>query len=213
MNPTSETIRILLVDDHFFVREGLASSLKEEPDIEIIGEAENTAEAIERFHDLKPDVTLMDGRLPGGSGIEAVIAILKEQPSARFIMLSIDESEEDIHRALNAGALGYLSKSAPRQELLHTIREVAQGRFYMPQALAQKVRQRRRRDELTGREHEILRLVVDGTPNKNIAAELGIAEATVKSHLNHIFVKMGVQDRTSATVAALRRGMISMPDD
>ncbi|MES2572778.1 MAG: response regulator transcription factor [Verrucomicrobiota bacterium] len=210
MKLSSKIIRVLLVDDHFFVREGLSSSLNAEPDMTVVGEGENASEAIALFRQLKPDVTLMDGRLPDRSGIEAVAVIRAEFPAARIIMLSIDESEEDIHRAVNAGVLGYLPKSAPRQDLLHTIREAALDRVYFPPEIAARLKQRRRREELTARELEILRLLVTGTPNKNIAHALGIAEMTVKIHVSHIFFKLGVQDRTSATVVALRRGLVEL---
>ncbi len=206
----SATIRVLLVDDHFFVREGLSSSLNAEPDIVVVGEAENAAEAIARFRELQPDVTLMDGRVPDRAGVEAVNAIRMEFSSARIIMLSIDESEEESHRAVSAGALGYLPESAARRDLLHTIREVAQGRGYFTPKIAARLKQRRGREELTVRELKILRLVVAGTPNKNIAHQLGIAEMTVKIHVSHLFTKLGVQDRTSTTIVALRRGLVDL---
>lgn len=212
MSTELQTIRLLLADDHFFVRDGLSSSLNAEPDLTVVGEADTSAQALVQFRALLPDVTIMDGRLPDQSGLETVKQIRGEFPAARIVMLSIDESEEDIYRAVEAGVLGYLSKSAPRQELLHTVREVAQGRFFLPPPLATRLRQRRRREELTTREMEILRLVVAGTANKNIADVLGIAEMTVKIHINHIFTKLGVHDRTSATVAALRRGIVSLPE-
>lgn len=205
--PLSAKFRILLVDDHFFVRMGLAASLNREPDLEIVGEAGTVAEAVARHREAEPDVTLLDGNLPDGHGLDALAKIHAEFPGARVIMLSIDESEEAVFRALEAGALGYLSKSTPRQQMLQAIREVAEGRSFLPPELAAKVEQRSRRQELTAREIEVLGLVVKGTPNKLIADALGISEMTVKVHLTRIFEKLGVQDRTSATTAALQRGL------
>ncbi len=203
-------IRILLVDDHFFVRMGLAASLNDEPDLEVVAEAGSVAEALERFRQTQPDVTLLDGNLPDGHGLEALAQIRAESSSARVIMLSVDEAEETIFRAIKAGALGYLSKSTPRQQMLQGIREAAQGRVFLPPELAAKLRQRGQRQELTAREIEVLRLVVRGKPNKLIAAALGIVEMTVKVHLSHIFEKLGVQDRTSAATAALHRGLVKL---
>jgi DNA-binding NarL/FixJ family response regulator len=202
--------RILLVDDHFFVRMGLAASLNEEPDLEVVAEAGSVAEALDAFRTSQPDVTLLDGNLPDGHGLDALALIAAEFPHARIVMLSVDVTEESVFRAIEAGALGYLGKSAPRQVLLHALREAAQGRTFLPPELEAKLRQRRQRQELTAREFEILRLVVKGTPNKLIADALGIAEMTVKVHLSRIFDKLGVPDRTSATTAALQRGLVQL---
>lgn len=210
MKQSPPRIRILLVDDHFFVRMGLAASLNDEPDLEVVAEAGSVAEALERFRQTQPDVTLLDGNLPDGHGLEALAQIRAESSSARVIMLSVDEAEETIFRAIKAGALGYLSKSTPRQQMLQGIREAAQGRVFLPPELAAKLRQRGQRQELTAREIEVLRLVVRGKPNKLIAAALGIVEMTVKVHLSHIFEKLGVQDRTSAATAALHRGLVKL---
>lgn len=208
--PPAAKIRLLLVDDHFFVRMGLAASLNAEPDLEVIGEAGSIAEALARFRETAPQVTLLDGTLPDGHGLEALTRIRAECPGARVVMLSVDEAEESVFRAMAAGALGYLGKSTPRQQLLHAIREAAQGRAFLPEPLAAKLRQRRQREELTARELEILGLIVKGTPNKLIADVLGISEQTVKVHVGHILDKLEVPDRTSATTLAIQRGLVRL---
>jgi len=204
--PIAKT-RLLLVDDHFFVRAGLAVSLNGEPDLAVVGGAGDGAEALTQFRALQPDVVLMDGRLPGAHGCEVIALLRAEFPGARVILLSIDDTEEDVARALDAGAMSYLGKSTPREELLRAIRAVASDAKYLPTALAERHSARARRPTLTPREQAVLQLLVRGTPNKSIATELGITEMTVKTHVSHIFEKLGVEDRTSATMAALQRGL------
>ncbi len=206
----SEMIRILIVDDHFMVRMGLAGSLGEEPDFEVVGEAATGAEAMERWEALKPDVTLMDGRLPDEHGVEVIRALRETHPEARFVLVSVDETEEDIHRALEAGAAGFLPKSISRQEMIRAIRAVAGGERYLPEEMAKRLEARRDRPELTERELEVLSLVAGGMANKQIAAELNLAEVTVKVHVSRILEKLGVPDRTRASTLAIERGLVRL---
>lgn len=201
-------IRLLLVDDHFIVRMGLVGSLNQERDMEVIAQAADGAEAVALFAKHKPDVTLMDGRLPDFHGTEAITRIRAVHPDARFILLSIDETEEDIARATAAGVQAYLPKSIVRAELLDAIRTVHGGGTYFPAAIAQRIAARDNRDALSVRELEVLRLVVQGRANKQIADELGIAEITAKVHVSHILEKLGVPDRTRAATLAIERGLI-----
>ena len=210
MSKESSVIRVLLVDDHFFVRSGVKVSLEAEGDLQVVAEADSAATAIEQYREHQPDVTLMDGNLPDRSGIDAIADIRAEFGKARIVMLSINQTEEDVYQAVAAGAVGYLTKSSGRKEMLHAIREAAQGRRYFPPELTARLIARRARPELTSRETEVLQYVVTGTPNKLIGDALGCTEQTVKNHLNHIFAKLGVQDRTSATVTALRRGLVRL---
>jgi DNA-binding NarL/FixJ family response regulator len=203
-------IRVLLVDDHFFVRMGLRATLNRETDLRVVGEAGSAMQAVALFVELKPDVVLMDARLPDRHGSQAVAAILAKDTAARILMLSIEDTEEDIYRAMDAGALGYVTKAVGREELLSGLREVAQGRRYLPAVLNQRLTARRERKELTPRELEVLRLVAAGVPNKSIADELGISETTVRIHLTHAFKKLGAADRSAATSIALRRGLIRL---
>lgn len=207
---SSPIIRVLLVDDHFFVRSGVKVSLEAEGDMRVVAEADSAATAIEQYRQHQPDVTLMDGNLPDRSGIEALADIRVEFCKARVVMLTINQTEEDVYQAVAAGAVGYLTKSSGRKEMLHAIREAAHGRRYFPPELTARLNARRARPELTTRETEVLQHVIAGTPNKIIADILGCTEQTIKNHLSHIFAKLGVQDRTSATVTALRRGLVRL---
>ena len=203
-------IRLLLVDDHFIVRMGLAGSLNQEPDMQVIAEAADAAEALALFTKHLPDVTLMDGRLPDLHGTEAIARIRITAPEAHVILLSIDETEEDIARALAAGVQGYLPKSIARAELLAAIRAVHRGETYFPEAIAQRIVARDERTALSERELEVLRLVAQGLANKQIAAALGIAEITAKIHVSRILEKLGAPDRTRATTIAIERGLIRL---
>jgi len=204
----SRKIRLLLVDDHFIVRMGLAGSLNQEADMQVVAEASDGAEAVALFAKHKPDVTLMDGRLPDIHGTEAITRIRSTAPDARIILLSIDETEEDIARAVAAGIQGYLPKSIARAELLAAIRNVHRGAAYFPATVAQRIAARGHRSALSQRELEVLRLVVQGRANKQIADTLGIAEITVKVHVSHILEKLDVPDRTRAATLAIERGLI-----
>ncbi len=205
-----KTIRLLVVDDHHVVRSGLAASLGLEDDLQVVGEGDSAAAvpALVRKH--RPDVILMDLRMPGGSGIEATAALRAETPDARVLMFTTFDGDEDIYRAMQAGARGYLLKSAPREELLAAIRAVAAGERYLPAALAQRLAGRVAAPDVSDRELEVLRLIARGKANKEIAAALGISDETVKRHVSNLFVKMGVADRAQATSEGIRRGLIHL---
>ncbi|CAN5906222.1 response regulator transcription factor [soil metagenome] len=203
-------IRLLLVDDHFFIRMGLAGSLNQEEDIQVIAEAASGTEAVAAYMKHQPDVTLMDGRLPDFHGVEATMKIRSSHPKAPIILLSIDETEEDIHRALAAGVRSYLPKSIERDELLLAIRTVYGGGTYFPAGIAQRIAERSKRTALSDRELEVLRQIVLGQANKQIAETLGIAEITVKVHVSHILEKLGVPDRTRASTLAIERGIVKL---
>ena len=203
-------IRILLVDDHFIVRMGLAGSLNQEPDMEVIASGADCAEAVSLFLKHEPDITLMDGRLPDLHGTEAIAKIRTTHPNAKIILLSIDESEEDIGRATAVGVQGYLPKSIGRNELLAAIRNVAAGGTAFPAEIAERSSKRDHRSALTEREHQVLKLAAQGFANKQIADQLGIAEVTVKVRLSSVMEKLGVPDRTRAATRAIELGIIKM---
>ena len=206
----TKTLRILVVDDHFMVRMGLSSSLNAEQDMKVIAEAGTGEAALEAYRKHQPSLVLMDVRLPGMSGAETVSAIVREYPDARILMLSTHSGEEEVYRSLQAGARGYILKSARREELLRAIRDVRDGKRYLDPAVAPLLAERMAHRSLTGREVEVLRMVARGMGNKEIAASLSIAEVTVKLHVSHVLEKLNVKDRTEAATAALRRGIISL---
>jgi two-component system NarL family response regulator len=208
--PKTKPIRILVVDDHHVVRSGLVASLGLEDDLSVVAEAGNAAEAVAQFRKHRPDVVLMDLRLPGTNGIAAIGDLRRDWPDARVLMFTTFDGEEDIYRAMQAGARGYLLKSAPREELLSAIRAVAAGERHLPPALAQRLAGRVSAPDVTEREREVLQLIARGKANKEIAAALGISEETVKRHASNLFVKMGVADRAQATSEGIRRGIIHL---
>ena len=208
--PSPKRIRILVVDDHFMVRMGLSASLNVEPDMEVVAEAGNGEAALGAYRQHLPSLVIMDVRLPGSSGAEATAAIAQEFPDARVLMLSTHSGEEEVFRSLQAGARGYILKSAIREELLRAIREVYGGRRYIDPAVAPLLAARMQHRSLTSRELEVLRMVAKGLGNKEIAASLNIAEVTVKLHVSHVLDKLSVKDRTEAATAALQRGIISL---
>jgi DNA-binding NarL/FixJ family response regulator len=201
-------IRVLVVDDHPFLREGIAAAINGQKDMTLVGEATNGREALESFRSLRPDVTLMDIQMPGMSGIEAMQAIRAEFPNARIVVLTAYRRDVQALRAFKAGAVGYLLKNMLRKELLETIRIVHAGRRRIPDEIAKELGEHSLEDALTEREIEVLKMVAGGTPNKVIACELALAEPTVKSHLKNIFQKLGANDRTHAVTIAIRRGYI-----
>ncbi len=203
-------IRLLLVDDHFMVRMGLRASLEREPDMAVVAEAGNAREAVELFRRDAPDVVLMDGRLPDQHGAAATAQIRAEAPGARVILVSVDEGEEDIHRATEAGVRGYLPKSIEREELLRAVREVHAGGCYFPPAIVARITDRRGREPLSEREISVLRLVMKGFANKQIADELRITEATVKAHVSRVMEKLEAPDRTRAVAVAIERGIMRL---
>lgn len=200
--------RLLIVDDHVMIRLGIAALMADEPDIEIVGEACHGAEAITLFERLRPDVTLMDGVLPDIHGVDVIRAILAKNPDARIILFSINESAEDIHRAIEAGAFGYASKSQSQDVIVRAVRAVASGERFLEPDLARRLSARAATNALSQRELEVLRLVAEGRANKQIGAELGLSENTVKTHLARIMGKLDVHDRTSLAMRAVALGLL-----
>lgn len=205
-----DRIRILTVDDHPLMREGTAAMIRSQADMLLVAEAANSSEALEKFREHRPDVTLMDIRLPGRSGIDTVIAIRSEFPEARILMLTTFEGDVEIQRALQAGARGYMLKSMPPSDLLAGIREVHAGRKRIPPEVAAHLAEHIGEDALTAREMEVLQQVAGGNRNRDIAGRLFISEETVKVHIKHIMEKLGARDRTDAVSIALRRGIIQL---
>lgn len=209
MNP-EKTTHVLIVDDHPVVREGFAAILEYLPDMTVVGRAASGSEAVRLFRQHRPDVTLMDLRMPEMDGVQAIEKICMEFPGAGIIVLTTFSGDEDIYRALHAGARGYLLKDAPVEELLKAIRVVRTGKKYVPSDVALKLVERISSMELTAREMEVLRLMATGQSNQEIAQALSIVEGTVKTHAISIFNKLGVHDRTQAVTAALRRGILTL---
>ena len=208
-NPKPQ-IRVLICDDHFVVRLGLASALNLEPNMTVVGEAADGRQAIDAYRKHRPDVVVMDYQLPGLNGAEATQAIRAEFPEARVIVLSVFKAEEDVHRAVKAGAAAYLPKSSEPEELMEAIRTVHSGGTYFPAAISNVLAGRAKRDPLSGREIDVLSMIVGGRSNKEISSELGISENTVKFHTTRIFEKLGVLDRLQAATAAIERGIVHL---
>lgn len=203
-------LRIMIADDHFVVRMGLAAVVNTQPDMTVIAEATSGKQAVEMYRQHRPDVVLMDLRMPEMNGIEAIIAIRKDYTDARFIVLTTYDGDEDIYRALQAGARAYLLKDMLRDELVETIRAVYAGQRRIPAEVANRLAERMNRTELTARELEVLKHIAQGKSNKIIASDLSISEGTVKIHVNNILSKLGVSDRTHAATFALQRGIIHL---
>jgi DNA-binding NarL/FixJ family response regulator len=206
----AEKLRIMLVDDHYLVRVGLASIIALEADMTVCGEASNGEQAIGLFRAQRPDVTLMDLRLPGMSGSEATHAIRTEFPEARVIVLSVYAGDEEIYTALQSGAMAYLVKSVQREELVLAIRKAVAGQRHIPPEVAARLAERLPRSQLSVRELDVLRLLVGGKRNREIAVALDITEGTVKLHVSSILGKLGVADRTEAVTVALHRGIVQL---
>ncbi len=204
----TKKIRILMVDDHPLLREGIAAVIHGEQDVELVAEATNGQEAIDLFRVHRPDVTLMDLQMPGMNGIDAIVAIRRDFPNARFIVLTTYQGDVQALRALKAGASGYLLKNMLRKELLDTIRSVHAGKRRIPPEIAAELADHVTDDTLTDREIEVLRRVATGTSNKIIASQLTVSEATVKGHMKSILSKLGANDRTHAVTIAMKRGFL-----
>jgi two-component system, NarL family, response regulator len=207
---TGKRIRILTVDDHPMLREGIAAALARQADMVLVAEAVNGREAIEAFRSALPDVTLMDLQMPEMNGVEAISAIRAEFPGARIIVLTTYKGDAQALSALKAGASGYLLKSALRKEMMDAIRTVHAGRTSIPAEIAQQIAEHAVADALSEREVEVLQCIARGAANKEVAFQLRISEETVKVHVKHILDKLGVTDRTHAVTIALRRGIIEL---
>jgi DNA-binding NarL/FixJ family response regulator len=207
---TEERIRIFSVDDHPLLREGIGMIINNQPDMELVAQAASSQDAIEQYRKVKPDVTLMDLRLPDRNGIDTMISILAEFPEARIIMLTTFEGDVEIDRALESGARGYLLKSMPPKELVDVIRQVHAGKKRIPTQVAAHLAEHLADESLTEREIQVLRQIAGGNRNKDIAEKLFISEETVKVHIKHIMEKLGANDRTQAVAIGLRRGIIHL---
>jgi DNA-binding NarL/FixJ family response regulator len=205
---TGNRIRVLSVDDHPLLRQGIAAIINSQEDMSMVSQASNGIEAIQQYGEHRPDVTLMDLRLPGMSGIDATIAIRAEFPEARIIILTTSEGDVEVQRALEAGARGYLLKSTPARDLVEVIRQVHAGKKQIPAEVAAQLAEHMGDENLTNREVEILQQVAAGYRNRDVAERLSISEETVKSHLKHIMEKLNARDRTQAVAVAVRRGII-----
>jgi two-component system NarL family response regulator len=206
----SATIRILIAEDHAVVRAGLAALVRSEPDLHVVCEVGNGRDAVEAYRIHRPDVVLMDLRMPGMNGIEATRLIREAYPHAKVIMLTSFEGDEDVYGALRAGAKGYLLKDVEHGELYSAIRKVAVGQKCIPARISAKLVERMGATQLTLREHEVLQLIAMGKTNLEIGRALFISEGTVKTHVNNILSKLGASDRTNAVVTGLRRGLIAL---
>jgi DNA-binding NarL/FixJ family response regulator len=200
----------LIADDHIVVRLGLVTLIANQPDMEVVAEAASGQEVIERVREHKPDVILMDLRMPGLSGDETIAAICREDPDARVIVLTIHKGDEAAYQALRAGARGYLIKDVPTKEIVGAIREVYAGRRAIPPAIAEQLAQRIGRTGLSAREADVLKLIANGLSNKEVANELGVTEATAKKHMTGVLLKLGARDRTHAVRIGLERGILSL---
>jgi two-component system NarL family response regulator len=206
----STTIRVLIVDDHAIVRKGLATIINSDPEMTVIAQAEDGQQAIDMYREHRPDITLMDLRMPKVGGVEAISAICAELKQARIAVLTTYDGDEDIFRGLQAGAQGYLLKDAKPGELLNAIRAIHNGQKYIAPEVGAKLLQRMSHPGLSERELDVLRLMAQGMSNQGIGTALSIGESTVKSHVNRILSKLGVSDRTQAVIAAIKHGIVSL---
>jgi DNA-binding NarL/FixJ family response regulator len=205
-----EKIKVMVVDDHPLMRVGVASIVNARSDMTVVAQTDSGEEAVTLFFKHKPDVTLMDLRLPGMSGVDAIRAIRSSHAGARFVVLTTYEGDADIHRASEAGAQGYVIKGMPYQTLVEALQRVHKGGRFLPPPVARALASRMPDSDLSAREQEVLRLLASGKSNKDIASLLGITEATVKCHVSAILVRLDVSDRTEAVVTALQRGLVHL---
>jgi DNA-binding NarL/FixJ family response regulator len=206
----AEKIKVMVVDDHPLMRVGVASIVNARSDMTVVAQAGTGEEAVTLFFKHKPDVTLMDLRLPGMSGVDSIRSIRETHPRARFVVLTTYEGDADIHRALEAGAQGYVIKGMPYQTLVEALQRVHTGGRFLPPPVARALASRMPDSELSAREQEVLSLLASGKSNKDIASTLGISESTVKCHVSAILLRLNVSDRTEAVVTALHRGLIHL---
>ena len=207
---SNEKIKVMIVDDHPLLRVGVASIVNARTDMTVVAQTGTGEEAVALFVQHKPDITLMDLRLPKMSGVDAILAIRARFPAARFVVLTTYEGDEDIHRALEAGAKGYIIKGMPYQTLIEALLRVYGGGRFLPPPVARALASRMPDSDLSSREKEVLRHLVEGMSNKEIAGLLGITEATVKCHVSTILMRLNVSDRTQAVVTALQRGLVHL---
>ncbi|MEL6602515.1 MAG: response regulator transcription factor [Cyanobacteria bacterium J06614_10] len=205
-------ISILVAEDHGIVRQGIVSILQLQDDFTVVAEAKDGVEAVDLYSHLQPDITLMDLRMPNMEGVDAIAHIRKSSPQAKIIILTTYDTDEDIYRGLQAGARGYILKDADFEDLVDAVRTVNQGKRYLPPNVALKLAERMDTEELTERERDVLNMMARGTSTAALAAALQLSEGTIKFHINHIFQKLGVNDRTQAIIIALRRGLIRLED-
>ncbi len=203
-------IRVLVIDDHPITRFGIAAIIEATPDMTVVAQAGSGEEAVELYEKHLPDITLMDLRLPGMSGVEAIRAVMARHRQARFVVLTTYEGDEDIHQALQAGARSYIVKGMPHEALVNALRRVHSGGQFLPAPVSRALFSRIPNSDLSAREREVLGLIVRGRSNKEIATELGITESTVKCHVSVILMRLNVSDRTQAVVTALRRGLVHL---
>jgi DNA-binding NarL/FixJ family response regulator len=204
------SIRVMLVDDHPAFRKGMAALITSEPGLEVVAQTGDGSEALELYRAKKPDVVLMDLRLPGMGGVEAILAIRKEFPEARVIVLTTFDTDEDIYRAMQSGAKSFLLKDTPEDELAATIRAVHAGEKVLAEKMAKRLADRQQRANLSEREMDVLQFLIKGRSNKEIASSLFVSEDTVKAHLKTLFAKLHVQDRTEAAISAIRQGIVHL---
>jgi DNA-binding NarL/FixJ family response regulator len=205
-----EKIKVMVVDDHPLMRVGVAAIINARPNMTVVAQTGSGEEAVTLFHEHRPDITLMDLRLPKMSGVDAILAIRARYPKSRFVVLTTYEGDEDIHRAFDAGAQGYVIKGMPYQTLIDALLRVHSGGRFLPPPVVRALESRMPDSELSPREQEVLQLLVNGKSNKEIAGELGITNATVKCHVSTILMRLNVSDRTQAVVAALQRGLVHL---
>jgi DNA-binding NarL/FixJ family response regulator len=209
---SGDVMKILLVDDHSLVRLGLTEVIETDDSMKVVCALSSGAEMLEQYESVKPDVFVIDFRMPNDDGVSITKKLLEEKPDAKVLMLSVYEGEEDLWRAYQAGVKGYLSKSADVSDLRLAIKTIGEGKEYFPERIAQKIEQRRGRSNLTKREQTIVQLLVRGLSNQEMSEELGISIPTVKLHVGNMIAKLGVKDRTQAAIAAVQRGVVHIDD-